>query len=359
MLFTHVCSWPEVRRGGERYLHELAAALHRRGHDVAILTTAPEASRDEQLGVPVLRLHRRHLPPRRNGLLDAEAAFGLQSFANALRWRPDVWQAFGTADAAAAAALGRLRPRLATAYLDLGIPVRVSRERRPDRRLHRAVVRGIGEYECLSTVAQEALQTDYHRSGPITPGGVRLEDFPIGTEREERPTVLFVGSVDEPRKRVTELLETAVRARRRVPDLQVWLSGPGDMTAAIAAVPGAAEIVTSALLDDRDALVERYRRSWLTVHPATHEAFGLVLVESLACGTPVIARGDTGPRDIVTAETGILIGDEPWDDALVRGLELVHEPGLPEACRDRATAFDWDTAIAPMFEEVYARASRR
>jgi hypothetical protein len=60
-----VYAWPEVRRGGERYLHELASALADTGHRVRVLTTAPTAKRDEVLGVEISYFRRRHLGRRR------------------------------------------------------------------------------------------------------------------------------------------------------------------------------------------------------------------------------------------------------------------------------------------------------
>jgi hypothetical protein len=41
VVLTHVYAWPEVRRGGERYLHGLASALAWAGHAVDIVSTAP------------------------------------------------------------------------------------------------------------------------------------------------------------------------------------------------------------------------------------------------------------------------------------------------------------------------------
>src|SRR5919109_4204240 len=106
IALTHVYAWPGVRRGGERYLHEVAAALADAGHRVSIVTTAAESHRDRILGVDVTYLRRRRLLEDRFGSLSDEAAFGLQTLARGGLRGIDVWHALGTADAAAAALTG-------------------------------------------------------------------------------------------------------------------------------------------------------------------------------------------------------------------------------------------------------------
>src|ERR1044071_3283466 len=73
VALTHAFCWPEVRRGGERYLHELAAALARRGHDVTIIAGArrPGVTRDPN-GVRLIKVPR----GRPDDTARAELVFG-------------------------------------------------------------------------------------------------------------------------------------------------------------------------------------------------------------------------------------------------------------------------------------------
>src|ERR671919_48984 len=136
IALTHVYSWPEVRRGGERYLHELASALTGAGHRVTILSTARTPGRARVLGVETRYVQRRERAlARRFGELSAEVTFALQALARLATRSIDVWHALGTADAAAAAALGRVRG-VRSVYTDLGISERSWRQLRPDRRLY-------------------------------------------------------------------------------------------------------------------------------------------------------------------------------------------------------------------------------
>src|SRR5439155_20665061 len=90
VLLTHTYCWPEVRRGAERYIHELGAALVDAGHDVQIIATAQRASKGTVLDVPVQRLRRRD-GPTRYGEFSAEVAFGREALLRHVLDRLDVW----------------------------------------------------------------------------------------------------------------------------------------------------------------------------------------------------------------------------------------------------------------------------
>lgn len=355
VALTHVYGWPEVRRGAERYLHELAGALHSAGHDVRILTTASAPSRGEVRGVPVHYLRRRHLAPRHLRGQSDEIAFG----AAALRWlagaRIDVWHAMGTADAAAAAVLGSVRD-IRSVYTDHGFPQRQSRSRRPDRRLHELVVRRVDRYVCVSQAAAWHLREGYGREAVVLSGGVDIRRFTPGAQRSALPTLLFASAADEERKNLPLLLEAVALLRRRGVPVELWLAGPGDQAGAVAAAPSEARAVTRALgIVAPDDLASLYGQAWVTVLPAVSEAFGLVLVESLACGTPVVALDQGGPREIVSPGVGALAA--PTAEDLARACEeaiaLAREGDIAARCREVAMAWDWSSAIVPRMEEIY------
>jgi glycosyltransferase involved in cell wall biosynthesis len=98
----------------------------------------------------------------------------------------------------------------------------------------------------------------------------------------------------------------------------------------------------------------------VTALPSTDEAQGLVLLESLACGTPCVAADSGAPPEILgdSGETGLLF--EPGDLAgLVRALrgalDLAAGPQTAAACRARAEDFSWERLL-PEHEAVYERA---
>ena len=362
IALTSVHGWPEVHRGGERYLHELAAALHRAGHSPRVMVTWPGtgADREDVLGVPVRRLPGRRWRPARHGDLARQLAFGPQSLVRLLPQRSlDVWHATSTGDGAAAALAGMLRPGLATVFTDHGYPARRSRDARTDRRFHRFVVDHVGAYVCVSEPAGRFLRDDYGRDPEVVPPGVTLADY-APAPRMDAPTILYAGSLTESRKNVALLLAAVALLRADVPDVELWLCGPGDPAPLLADAPAAAgEAVTFTGLVDPSELAARYARAWVTALPSHAESFGMVVVESFACGTPAVVLADSGgPATIVTPRTGRAVEATPEGlaDGLRDGLRLARADGTVEACRARAADFDWDTAVVPALEEVYARA---
>jgi glycosyltransferase involved in cell wall biosynthesis len=337
IALTSVHSWPAVQRGAERYLHELSQALQGAGHDVRVLSTGRPAH-ELVGGVPV-----RRVPPRGSGL-GAERVFGAQALAHLAGSRMDVWHATSTGDAAAAATVGRLRPKLRTVFTDHGFPVRASRARRGDAVLHQRVVDGIGSYVCVSEAAGQWLTRDFGRTAEVVPPGVDTSVFRPGGIRGARPTVLYSGSLDESRKGVRLL----VQAVALVPEAVLQLVGPGrpDLTG----LP--VEHVDVRGLAPREELPTLYQQAWVTALPSTAEPFGMALIESLACGTPGVARADGGgPVEILRPGCGELCEGTP--EALAEALQKAMATADPQACRARAEDFDWRRRVVPHLEQVY------
>jgi phosphatidylinositol alpha-mannosyltransferase len=354
IALTHVTAWPEVRRGGERYLHELAAAFQDAGHDVRVLTSSASPGRGRVLGVETTRVRARTVPRGHFGSESREIAFAAQALLRLGRARLDVWHALGTADAAAAAELGRIRG-WTSVYTSLGFPKRASRDQRADRRLHELVVRHVDHYVCLSHATGAFLRTDYGREPDVIGGGVDTRRFVPATTRHPHPVVLFSGSLDETRKNVPLLLDAFSLLRRRRPDAELWLSGPGDATALIRAAAPGVDHVSVKQADDPDDLVELYGRAWLTVLPSEQEAFGLALVESLACGTPIVTLDSGGAAELVQDGVGFRSTPSAHDlaDACEAALELAGDAGVAAACREVALGYDWRAAVVPRLEAIY------
>ena len=351
IAYTHVHSWPDVRRGGERYLHELASAMARRGHDVTIWTTsASSPGRTVEEGVTLVRLRRSAADDAR-----AERRFGARVLPHLLRRQFDVVHSLLPSDASAAVVARRLRRTGRCVYTNLGIPDRALWARRNDRRLHEFVVRHTDVYGCLSEAAADALRRTFHRDPVITPGGVRLDRFPVSTARSARPTLVYSGTFDDPMKDIGLLLRAIAALAERRPEVRLLMTGPGDASIHMRAAPEAARSRTEVLPLATPDLAAVYGRAWATVLPSKWESFALALVESLACGTPVVATRHGASPERVADGTGFLCEPDDLDslvDACDRALELACEPGIAARCRAAAEPWDWD-ALAPQYERIY------
>lgn len=94
----------------------------------------------------------------------------------------------------------------------------------------------------------------------------------------------------------------------------------------------------------QDELAQLFNCADVGVFPSYREPFGLVFIECMACGTPVIGADSGGPRDFVTPEVGVLVPET--DDRQELASSLV-------AAVDRALREDWKATKGPV-AEAYA-----
>ncbi|MEJ7784165.1 MAG: glycosyltransferase family 4 protein [Solirubrobacteraceae bacterium] len=350
------CFWPEVRRGSERFTRELADGLLERGHRPRLITSHPgKPSRRVEDGLPVVRVPR---PPDR-------------------RLRRRMWEDYvthlplsrlvlGTGDAdlahatygpdAAMAARWGTRTGRPVVFSFMGIPDHDAMfERRKRLDYFVEALAGCDVVVALSQAAVDGFERWFGHQARLIPPGVNLEAFPLASERAERPTIICAADLGEPRKNVGLLVEAFARVRRDRPDVRLVLSRPRSAVAAEAFV-GDAPGVELTDLDDRAALARAYGEAWVSVLASTGEAFGLVLVEALSCGTPVVATRAGGMAEIVDRpEIGRLFG--PGDEAglaraLAEALELAEDPATRAACRTRAEDFSTDRTTE-QYVELY------
>ena len=95
----------------------------------------------------------------------------------------------------------------------------------------------------------------------------------------------------------------------------------------------------------QDELAQLFSSADIGCFPSYREPFGLVFVECMACGTPVIGADSGGPRDFVTSEVGTLIPETTDATALAAS--------LADAI-DQALTADWKSTRGPIAAE-YAR----
>jgi phosphatidylinositol alpha-mannosyltransferase len=355
IAFTHAFCWPEVRRGAERFIQELGAALARRGHDVTILSSGWDPTDSVLDGVRTVRLRRF----RKDGYAH-EADFARRVLPRLIAGRYDVVHSMGRRDALASIRAARLHPRRRTVITDLGLPSRAYWSQiGKEGGVVEAVVNGIDIYSCMSRYALEYLERDYgRRDGVVIPGGVALDSFRPAAARAEVPTLLFSGALDEPRKGIATLLAALPAIAAEEPDVHLWLSGPGDPSRFFDAAPPDAVRRTEVLgTGEASKQHERYGAAWATCLPSVADSFGMALIESLACGTPLVVSDDGAPQELVEPGVNgeICAANDPDGLALacLRAFALSRAPDTVRACRDSVARFDWDGGVAPHCEALY------
>ncbi len=184
-------------------------------------------------------------------------------------------------------------------------------------------------------------------AAPITviPNPVDLDEYAIAPDPEvfrnrwhlgDRPLVLFLGQLS-PRKRIDLALHAiaAIDPARR-PDLVV---AGGDMgrrrsLETLARDLGIApRVVFTGVLPGRRRL-EALAAADAVVYPSRDEVFGLVPLEALLCGSPVVVSGDCGCGEVVAAVGGGLVIEHGRIAALTDAITTLLTS--PEAWRQRA-----------------------
>jgi glycosyltransferase involved in cell wall biosynthesis len=147
-----------------------------------------------------------------------------------------------------------------------------------------------------------------------------------------RPVLLFVGRLSQ-EKGIDTLLHAAPDILRRVPESVFVLAGPdfGERAhlAAYVRTYGLDEQVVFAGELSRQELLGLYKRASVLVLPTRYEAFGIVLIEAMACGIPVLAsRVAAVPEVVDDGETGMLFTVDDARDLAVGATALLRDDGL-------------------------------
>ena len=205
----------------------------------------------------------------------------------------------------------------------------------------------------VSEDARRTLVSHVGGDAVLIPNGVRVHDFQgARSDAGGMPSVLFLGRLDEPRKGfavLADALEAIVTAH---PTVQVRVAGPGDTSDAMAAIaPGLRGNVTFLGRVDDVQKSEVFRSSQVYVAPHLGgESFGIVLVEAMAAGTPVVASDLPAFRRV--------LGEGSYGHLFARGDgaalakatitlldDAAQRDSLRSAGRERANDFDWDIVV--------------
>jgi glycosyltransferase involved in cell wall biosynthesis len=188
----------------------------------------------------------------------------------------------------------------------------------------------------------------------IVPEGIdlprwrRLLDAPHGPAREPQ-TILCVAR-QYPRKHVADLLRAFARVAPRFPAARLVVVGDGPEHPRLRALAaelrlGARAALLGALPDD-DEVIGWYRRAGIFCLPSVQEGFGIVFLEAMAAGLPIVAaRAAAVPEVVPDGQAGLLTppGDVPaLADALAA---LLDSPALRlrlgEYGRAHVSRYDW------------------
>ena len=217
----------------------------------------------------------------------------------------------------------------------------------------------------VSEDARRTVTTHLGGDAVVIPNGVNVARFAQAQPRaawsgtDVAPTIAFLGRIDEPRKGLPVLGAAMSRVLQQFPGARVLVAGPGDVMAAQArldpAVAEATEFLGLVSDDDKAALLASVD---LYVAPHTGgESFGIVLVEAMSAGAPVVASDLAAfVRVLDGGRAGETFANEDSADLARVILRLLGDPAerarLREVGQRRAQLFDW-SVVAEDVMAVY------
>ena len=221
----------------------------------------------------------------------------------------------------------------------------------------------------VSTAARHFVSRYFPGEYRIIPNGVDVDAFgtarPFPEYRDGKLNVLFTGRL-EPRKGALYLLRAYAALKERHPELRLIILGVGPQLGELRRFVRDRR-VTDVLFVGRASDGDKtrfFRTADIFCAPSTgQESFGIVLLEAMAAGLPIVASDIHGYKRVVQRNvTGLLV--EPRDvSALETALErLVLDPALRaslgEAGAKRAPEYDWTHVtrqLVALYEEVIER----
>lgn len=158
----------------------------------------------------------------------------------------------------------------------------------------------------------------------------------------ERPVMLLVGRVAH-EKNIGFLLRVLAEVRRSVPELLFVIAGEGPALPALRRSAADAGLGGHTLfvgyLDRRGALLDCYRAADVFVFASRTETQGLVLLESLALGVPVVSTAVLGTKEVLRNAAGALVVQEDVADFAAAVVKVLTQPELRAALRGAGRDF--------------------
>ncbi len=230
----------------------------------------------------------------------------------------------------------------------------------------RSVLKYIDVMTAASQPGSEYIRSLTTKPIYLIPTGIDLREYKPGPVSEllKKPTIFYVGRLEK-RKGVKYLLQAFVHVQAKLPEAQLVIAGDGPdrkKLELLANELGLKNVKFLGYIDDPEKI------KWLqtcTVFCAPSiygEGFGIVNIEALACGAPVVAGANPGFASALPGR-GMLGLVNPYDAADFARRLVVHlqDPGLRAFWRkwskDYVKQFDYRTVV-DQYEDIYKEAAK-
>lgn len=171
----------------------------------------------------------------------------------------------------------------------------------------------------------------------------------------DRPMLLFVGRVAH-EKNIGFLLRMTARLKQSCPEILLVIAGEGPALEAVRSETFALGLQNNirfiGYLDRKTELNDCYRAADVFVFSSLTETQGLVLLEAMAQGVPVVAIAEMGTRSVLREGDGAFIAPLDEDGFAARVKQLVAGPALRRRLGEAARAYAKQWSAASMAERM-------
>jgi glycosyltransferase involved in cell wall biosynthesis len=173
------------------------------------------------------------------------------------------------------------------------------------------------------------------------------------------PLIGYVGRIKR-YKRIDHLLHALKIVSGDIPDVRLKIAGTGDHLPSLIALAKRLKIADR--IDfmgfvSEDQKIGMLREVHVVANPSSKEGWGVTVIESNACGTPVVASDVPGLRDaVVDGKTGFLVEYGDVAGLADRIVEILRNEGLRRKLSDQAVSwaqrFNWDDSAAAILSVI-------
>jgi phosphatidylinositol alpha-mannosyltransferase len=215
----------------------------------------------------------------------------------------------------------------------------------------------------VSEAARTTLIKHVGGDAVVIPNGVDISTFanakPMFGWPGANKSIVFLGRGDEPRKGLSVLVEAYPEIRRQHPKIRLLIAGPGEPADTLKKLSreGRASVTVLGMVAPQDK-ASVLASGTIYVAPNTGgESFGIVLLEAMASGTPVVASDlEAFKRVLDNGNAGATFENENSADLARVISDLLSNPvqcaDLSAQGKLRAAEFDW-SVVAERIIDVY------
>lgn len=202
----------------------------------------------------------------------------------------------------------------------------------------------------------------------VLPTGLAADRFAAGDGNRfraqsgvpsDRPLMTYIGRVAH-EKNIDFLIDVFTKVRQSIPRAMLVIAGEGpareSLRHRVASLKLEADVLFAGYLDRNTALLDCYAAANVFAFASRTETQGLVLLEAMAQGAPVVSTAELGTRSILKPGSGALVVEEKLDEFAAVVVRVLGDENLQKELgeRGRAYAKTWSSAsMARRLADLY------